>query len=250
SRDTSDRAGADFPVVIIGGGHNGLVTACLLARSGLRVLVLERRDIVGGCAVTEELHPGFLCPTLAHAAGPLAADLARDLRLAEHGLQSVEPEVRVFAPSLTGPAVTLYQDPARTGRELERISPRDAARYPEFAESMARIGRLLRPVLGMTPPSVEAPRLSEAWRLLRLGKGFRDLGKKDGYRLLRWGPMAVSDLAAEWFETDLLRAAVAARGIHGTFAGPWSAGTSVGLLLQAALDGQATLPSATFRGGV
>src|SRR2546422_10168519 len=93
ARDVPGRAGADFPVVIIGGGHNGLVAACLLARAGLRSLVLERRDIVGGCAVTEELHPGFLCPTLAHAAGPLAPDLARDLRLAEHGLQSVVPPV-------------------------------------------------------------------------------------------------------------------------------------------------------------
>jgi phytoene dehydrogenase-like protein len=108
---------------------------------------------------------------------------------------------------------------------------------------------MLRPVLDMTPPTVETPRLPEAWRMLRLGKSFRDLGKKDMYRLLRWGPMAVADLVAEWFETDLLRAAVAARGIHSSFAGPWSAGTSLGLLLQAALDGNATLPSTAFRGG-
>src|SRR6185369_8771558 len=113
----------------------------------------------------------------------------------------------------------------------------------------AKLGRMLRPVLDLTPPSVETPTLPEAWRLLKLGKSFRDLGRKDGYRLLRWGPMAVADLVAEWFETDLLRAAVAARGIHASHAGPWSAGTSVGLLLQAALDGQAMLPSATFRGG-
>ncbi|MGH8247635.1 MAG: phytoene desaturase family protein, partial [Gammaproteobacteria bacterium] len=212
--------------------------------------VLERRDIVGGGAITEELQPGFRCPTLAHAGGLPSSELVRELGLAKHGLEAIQPEVRVFALSPTGPAITLYQDPARTTLELQRISSKDAARYPEFTESFARIGRFLRPVLALSPPSVERPSLPESWQLLRLAKGFRDLGRKEGYRLLRWGPMAVADLAGEWFETDLLRAVVAARGIHGSFAGPWSAGTSVGLVLQAALDGQAVAPSSTFRGGM
>ena len=242
-------ARADARVVIVGAGANGLVAACRLARAGLKPLVLERRAMVGGIAVTEEIHPGFRCPGPAHTAGPFSADLARDLGLAGHGLAALQPEVRVFAPSLTGPSVAIYQDADRTASALKVVSSKDAAQYPHFAACFARLGRMLRPVLELTPPSVETPTLPEAWRLLKLGKSFRDLGKKDAYRLLRWGPMAVADLVAEWFETDLLRAVVAARGIHASWAGPWSAGTSVGLLLQAALDGQATLPSATFKGG-
>ncbi len=236
-------------IVIVGGGHNGLVVACLLARAGLAPIVLERRGMVGGCAVTEEIHPGFRCPTLLHALGPFDPELVRSLRLAEHGLVAIEPDVRLHALALSSQSVTIYQDPARTAHELQRVSPKDAARYPEFAESFARIGRMLRPVLDMTPPSIATPRLPEAWQMLRLGKRFRDLGRKDAYRLLRWGPMAVADLAAEWFETDLLRAAIAARGIHCAFAGPWSAGTTLGVLLQSALDGQAIAPSSTLRGG-
>ncbi len=237
-------------VVVIGAGVNGLVTACLLARAGLRPLVLERRPEPGGCAVTEEIHPGFRAPALAHSM-PIPAELARDLELARHGLEMLRPDVRVFAPAPAGGGapVVLYDDPARTAKELAEVSAADAARYPAFVEAFRTIGGFLRPVLSMTPPSLDTPTLPEAWRLLRLGKGFRDLGRKDAYRLLRWGPMAAADLAGEWFTTDLLKAVVAAPGIRGTFAGPWSAGTSLGLLMEAAAGGQAILPSVTYAGG-
>ncbi|MGH9868527.1 MAG: phytoene desaturase family protein [Candidatus Polarisedimenticolia bacterium] len=235
--------------VIIGAGINGLVTACAMARAGMKPLVVEKRSLVGGCSVTEEVHPGFQAPILSHGS-TLAPALAQDLGLVRHGLEALRPDVRVLALSPGGgPPVTLYDDPARTAAELARAWPADAARYAEFAACFDRIGRFLRPILSMTPPSVDAPTLPETWRLLKLGKGFRSLGRKNGYRLLRWGPMAVADLAAEWFESDLLRAVVAARGIHGAAAGPWSAGTSLPLLFQAATDGQAIWPSATYKGG-
>src|SRR5688572_4904567 len=203
-------------VVVIGAGVKGRVTACLLASSGLRPLVLERRPEPGGCTVTEEIHPGFRCPTLAHVL-PVPSELARELDLARHGLEMLRPDVRVFAPAPAGGGapVVLFDDPARTAKELARVSPSDAARWPVFVEAFRKIGGFLRPVLAMTPPGLDdAPTLPEAWRLLRLGKGFRDLGRKDAYRLLRWGPMAVADLAAEWFTNDLLKAVVAAPGIR------------------------------------
>ncbi|HYN85066.1 MAG TPA: NAD(P)/FAD-dependent oxidoreductase [Pyrinomonadaceae bacterium] len=236
-------------VVIVGAGHNGLVAACYLARAGLRPLVLEWRERVGGGALTEEFHPGFRCPTLEHALGPVLPEVARELELERHGLSLITPDARLFALDPEGRSFTVYDDAARTARSLEALSPRDARAYADFRQSFERIGRVLAPVVRSAPPSIESPSAAEAWSFLKLGKEFRGLGKRDAYRLLRWGPMAVADLAAEWFETELVRAAVAARGIHGSFAGPWSAGTSLGLLMQAAFDGQ-PFPAASFaRGG-
>jgi phytoene dehydrogenase-like protein len=237
-------------VIIIGAGHNGLIAAAYLARAGLRPLVLEARTTVGGRAVTEEIHPGFRCPTLAHTAGPLLPAVARDLALAQHGLQWLTPEVRVFAPTLDGPALVLYDDPARTAADLRTLSAPDGDAYPEFAAALARIGGALSGLLSMTPPNTEDLGGRDLWNLLQLGRKLRGLGKKDTYRVLRWGPMAVADFAAEWFEHDLLRAVIAARGIYASFAGPRSAGTTAGILLQAALDGHATAPAIFPRGGM
>ena len=240
----------NYDIIIIGGGHNGLVAACYLAKAGLKTLVLERREIVGGASVTEEIHPGFRCSTLAHSAAPFFPQIAKDLDLARHGLEIITPEARVLALAPDGRSTCIYNETARTISEIEKCSRRDAESYPEFERSFARIGKVLRPLLTMTPPAIEHPSKGELWNLGKLGRSFRGLGKKDAYRLLRWGPMAVADLVAEWFETEALRAVVAARGIFGAFAGPWSAGTSAGLLMQAAMDGQAIGASAFARGGM
>ena len=237
-------------LVIVGGGHNGLVAACYLAKAGLKPLVLESRDVVGGCAVTEEFYPGFRCSALAHAASPLLPHIFEDLHLERHGLDFIKPEVSLLALNGEGLALTIYNDEERTARELESISANDAKHYPKFCDSFRRIGRVLAPLLTMTPPSIDSPTMGELWNLGKLGLKFRILDKRDAYRLLRYGPMAVADLAGEWFETELLRAVVAARGIFGALAGPWSAGTSAPLLLQAAIDGHAIAPASFVRGGM
>ena len=243
-------AGAKPDIIIIGAGHNGLVAASYLAKAGLKPLVLESREVVGGCAVTEEFHPGFRCPVLAHAAGPLLPHIFEDLQLERHGLMFIKPELRALALNEDGPPLAIYDDASRTASELEKFSAHDARSYPRFRESFREIGRLLAPLLSMTPPSIDKPTPGEFWNFGRLGMKFRGLDKRDAYRLLRYGPMAVADLAAEWFETELLRAVVAARGITGAFAGPWSAGTSAPLLLQAAIDGQTIAPSSFVKGGM
>jgi len=237
-------------VIIIGAGHNGLVTAFYLAKAGSKPLVLERREVVGGACVTEEIHPGFRCSTLANSTGPLLPQIVKDMQLQQHGVEFIKPAVRVLALNSNGESISIYEDAKRTVESLMRVSAKDAQSYPEFLSTFARIGRALSPLLRMTPPDIDKPSKGDLWDLGKLGLAIRGLGKKDEYRLLRYGPMAVADLAAEWFETELLRATVAARGIFGAFAGPWSAGTSSALLLQAATDGFAIAPTTFVKGGM
>jgi phytoene dehydrogenase-like protein len=222
-------------VLVVGGGHNGLVTGALLARKGLKVLVLERRPGVGGAAVTDEFHRGFRASTVAHTAGPLRASLIRELQL--EGLEMAEAEPRLFAPLPDGRSLTLWGDPEKSATEISHFSARDAKSYGAFHRSLAKVSGLVRRVLEMTPPDINKPGARDLWSLLGAGLSFRRLGRADAQRLLRWGPMAVADFAAEWFETEILRAVVAARGIRGTFSGPWSAGTTANLLLSAAAEG-------------
>ncbi|MFY9529078.1 MAG: NAD(P)/FAD-dependent oxidoreductase [Candidatus Acidiferrales bacterium] len=237
-------------IVILGAGHNGLVTAFYLARAGLKPLVLERRSVVGGAAATGEFHPGFKCSTLAHACGPLLPSIMRDMQLEKHGLSMLQSPVRVFAPLPDGRGLLLLADPVESASQIEKFSRHDAPRYKEFHQLLARYCKLLHHLLWMTPPAIDHPSGEDLWKLLKVGRNFRGLGKRDMMRLLRWGPMAVADLVAEFFETELLRATIAARGIFGTALGPWSAGSTAVLLLRAAADPHPAGTSAFPRGGM
>ncbi len=235
--------------VIIGGGHNALVAAFYLAKGGRKPLLLERRAVVGGAATSEEFAPGYRAATLAHTLGPIRPAIARDMQLERRGVRFVRPDPRLVAPGIDGRALVFSTDPVKTAEAIRPFSAKDAAKYPEFCATLARLGAFLGDLLEMTPPSIDAPSAGEMWRLLNTGRRFRALGRKDAFALLRWGPMAVADLVAEWFETDLLQAAIAARGIHGTAMGPWSAGTGAVLLLAAATDPLPGGASVTAAGG-
>ena len=236
-------------VIIIGGGHNGLVTAFYLAKAGFKPLVLERRGQPGGAAITEEFHPGFRCSILAHSAGPLRSDVVRDMRLEKHGLQLITPEVAVSSLLPDGRALLLYRDTKRSAQEIAKFSQKDAAKYADFEQSLAKLAKIIGDALALPPPNIDHPSKADLWGMLQTGRSMRKLGKKDMYRLLRWGPMAVADLVAEYFETELLRATIAARGIFGTFLGPWSAGSSMVLLIRAAADAHPAGSSCFAMGG-
>jgi phytoene dehydrogenase-like protein len=237
-------------VVIIGGGHNGLVTAFYLAKAGFKPLVLERRPQTGGAAITEEFSTGFRCSTLAHAAGPLLPEVERDMQLARHGLKLVTPEIGVTALSPDGRALMLYNDTLRAVQEIGKFSTKDAMNYAVFQQALEKIGRVIGDALKLVPPNIDDPSRADLWAMLQTGRALRKLGKKDMYRLLRWGPMAVADLVAEFFETELLRAVIAARGIFGTALGPWSAGSSLVLLIRAAGDSHPAGAASFAVGGI
>jgi phytoene dehydrogenase-like protein len=242
--------GGSYDAAVIGAGHNGLVTGAYLARAGLRTVILERRNRVGGALDTTELYPGFKVPTVAHTIGRLAGSVYRDLRLADHGLEVIRPDVRVFAPSSERRSLTLWSDVSRNRDELRPWSLADALAYHGFDARVRALGGFLAQLHTMTPPDLSDPSLRDGFGGLKLLRALRELDREDVQALLRVLPMAVADFVAESFETDLLRAVIASRGVQYTTMGPWSAGTTAVLLSEAANnDGGAAGQTAFARGG-
>jgi phytoene dehydrogenase-like protein len=235
-------------IIVIGAGHNALVTAFYLAKAGFKPHVLEARAVPGGCVTDEEFASGFKAP-LANAIGPLRPSVAKDMGL-EASVHFVRPDPRLVTLSPDGRSLALASDMARTTEAIRAFSAHDAERYPDFCATLEKLGGFLAPLLETTPPDIDAPAAGEMWNLLRIGRRFRGLGKKDGFRLLRWGPMAAADLVGEWFESDILQAAIATRGVFGTAQGPWSAGSGAVLLLNAAVDPAPGGSSVSVKGGL
>src|SRR5258706_414598 len=223
-------------VALIGGGHNALVAAFYLAKGGFKPLVFERREMVGGGAITEEFHPGFHASTLAHTLGPLRADVALDMQLESFDCEILQPDPLVFAPTPDGNALLFYNDVAKTAGEIGRISAKGSAKYAQCATSLEETAGFFTQLNSITTSAIDNSTPADLWNLLKTGRSVRRLGKKGIFDLLRWGPMAVADFVAEFFETELIRAVIAARGIFGTALGPWSAGSTAVLLMRAASD--------------
>jgi phytoene dehydrogenase-like protein len=236
-------------VVVIGAGHNGLIAAAFLAKAGLKTLVLERADRVGGGVRMSEIAPGFRCPMLAHT---LAVDpaIVRALALERHGLEILQSEADACAPTPDGRALTLWRDPTRALREIGAFSSRDAARYAPFLESVRRISGVLAAALESLPSSFDAPTAGDLFEGLKLGRTFRALGKTDARRFMRWISMPVADFVGEWFESEPLRSVVAGAGVLGSFLGPRSAGSSLVLLLLGAIHAHPIANGWSTRGGV
>jgi len=241
---------ANYDAIVIGAGHNGLVTAAYLAKAGRSVLVLERREKVGGILDTLQVAEGFRAPGIVHTVGRLRRSVVRDLGLVKHGLETVDPAVRVFAPQPDGPALTLWADAARTAEELGARSSSDAEAYPEFDRRIRSLASFLSYLHAITPPDVKDPSMADALNGLKLGNAFRRLGRKPGREATRALSMAIADYVAETFESDALRGAIASRAVQYTAMGPWSAGTTAVLLADSAgNDGGAPGQSTIARGG-
>ena len=218
-----------YDAVIIGGGHNGLVTAAYLGRAGKRVLVLERRHLVGGAAVTEEIFPGFKFSVFSYVVSLLRPDIIRELDLARHGLQ-ILPLESTLTPLPNGDYFMAWGDHDRARQELQRHVPTDAEAYDEFGVLMHHMAMAVRPILDMIPPDPASLSPGDLKSLLKLGKHFHDLGPERFHTLHRLMTMSSADFLGEWFECEPLKATKSASGIIGTFLGPRSPGTAYVLL--------------------
>src|SRR3954453_14873488 len=218
-----------YHAIVIGGGHNGLVNAAYLARAGRKVLVLERRHVLGGAAVTEEIHPGFKSSAWSYVVSLLRPEIIRDLDLPRHGLESL-PLDGTFTPMPDGDYLWRVNDHAKTRREIARHSKVDAEAYEEYGKAMIEMGRFVKPILNMTPPDPTSPDPPGLMDLSFLRRRFQSLSDQDKYNQVQLMTMSAVDFLDQWFETDVLKATMSASGIIGTFLGVRSPGTAYVLL--------------------
>jgi len=220
---------SSYDVIVIGAGHNGLTHAAYLARAGKKVLVLERRHVVGGAAVTEEVFPGFTFSVCSYVVSLLRPEIIRELDLPRHGLE-ILPLDGTFTPMPDGDYLWRVNDHAKTRREIARHSRTDAEAYDEYGKAMIEMARFVKPILGMTPFDPARPGIKGLKDLHFLLKRFQRLPYQDKYNQVQLMTMSAADFLDQWFETDVLKATMSASGIIGTFLGVRSPGTAYVLL--------------------
>jgi phytoene dehydrogenase-like protein len=216
---------ASYDLVVIGGGHNGLVTAAYLARAGLKVCVLERREVLGGACVTEEIWPGFKISTAAYVNSLLRPEIIRDLELKRHGFEMLPRSPSSFTPFPDGRSLLLGPDKAMTHREISKFSPKDADALPKYEAMLERVADFLEPTLTMTPPNPWSMSPSNLLQLAKLGLAFKKLGH-DGQKAVEILTGAATPILDRWFESEQLKVTLATDAIIGAMASPSMPGTA------------------------
>ena len=211
--------------IVIGAGVNGLVAAAYLAKSGKNVILFEKKDIVGGIAVTEEFFPGYKFSSLVDGAGYLSPSVVSELKLIHHGLEFIPVDPVVYSLQPNGQNLLISQDISASSNEIANFSEVDAKAYPKFVEMMRKISGVVEGIMHLTPPDMPDIGLGNLFEFLPLLKPVRKIGRKDFAQALRVMPMPVADLLNEWFESDIVKGAIAASAVINSSWGPQEAGT-------------------------
>jgi phytoene dehydrogenase-like protein len=218
-----------YDAIIIGGGHNGLTCAAYLAKAGKRVLVLEKRHVLGGAAVTEELYPGFKFSVFSYVVSLLRPHIIRELALSRHGLEIIPLEAS-FSPLPNGDSMCRWADPHMTRREIARFSQKDAETYPEFGLASKKLAYFAKRIVDHPAPDPTSSRPPELLKMLGLLKYVKSFGPDLAYLHMKLMTMSAADFLDLWFESDVLKAPMSVSGIIGTFLGVRSPGTAYVLL--------------------
>jgi phytoene dehydrogenase-like protein len=219
-----------FDAIIVGGGHNGLVTAAYLARAGRKVVVLEARDLVGGCAVTEEIWPGYRVSTASYLASLMQEKVVRDLELARFGYVVDAKDPAFFSPFPDGRHFFMWQDRNRTLAEIAKFSARDAAAYPKYEDHLERLAQVVESLLLTTPPNFPPSGMGDYIEYLKLAGRFRGLSSSEIVGLVKIFTQSAAEFLDEWFESEQIKVTLATDGVIGANGGPRSPGTAYILL--------------------
>src|SRR5579872_2218306 len=219
-----------FDVVIIGAGHNGLVTAAYLARAGRRVLVLERRELVGGCSVTEEIWAGFRVSTAAYLASLLQERIVRELELSRFGYIVDAKDPAFFSAFPDGRHFFMWQDERKTLDEIAKFSQRDAETFPRFEAHLEKLAQFVERMLLMTPPNLPPRSIGDVVEYLKLAARMLRLGRREIVGLVKIFTQSAADFLDEWFESPEVKVTLATDGVIGANGGPRSPGTAYILL--------------------
>jgi len=218
-----------YDAIVVGGGHNGLTCAAYLAKAGKSVLVLEKRPVVGGSAVSEEVFPGFTFTVCSYVVSLFRPHIVRDLELPRHGLEIIPLEAS-FSPLPDGDSLCRWADPHQTRREIARFSAKDAEVYPEFSLAMSQLARFTKSIIDNPAPNPASLNPGELVQALRASQGIREANADQRFNYLQLLTMSAADFLDQWFESDVLKAPMSVSGIIGTFLGVRSPGTAYVLL--------------------